>query len=137
MLYSKFKENLFKGASFDLANDTIKVALLTQAYSVNAAHEFFSDISAHEVAGTGYAAGGSALANKSVTNVDGLITLDADDIEWTITGQISALYAVIYKDTGDPATSRLISLKQFLTIRSVINETYTLEWGAKGVFQVK
>lgn len=137
MLYSKFKESLLNGITFDLPNDTLKVALLTSGYIPNDNDEFLDDVSAHEVVGSGYIAGGEALQNKSVTNEDNRVTFDADDVSWNIDGQISALYAVIYKDTGDPATSRLISLKQFLYLRVVINDSITLEWANDGIFRLR
>lgn len=137
MLYTKFKEALFKGIAFNLITDTIKVALLTQGYVPNEADEFFSDISAHEVVATGYVAGGQALANKSLVTSDKQVTFDADDPLWNITGQLSALYAVVYKDTGNPATSRLIVLKEFVYLRTVINDSFTPEWGPNGIILLR
>jgi hypothetical protein len=137
MIYAKFKENLLKGAQFTLLTDTVKVALLTQAYVYNDTHEFFSDVSASQPVATGYTAGGLALSNKTIVSSSGIVTFDADDAVWAITGQLGALYAVIYKDTGVAGTSRLINLKQFLQLRTVINNSFTIEWGDKGVLQLK
>jgi len=50
------------------ASDTIKCALLTASYTPNlGTHIHWSDISANEVSGTGYTAGGATLASKTHT----------------------------------------------------------------------
>lgn len=54
------------GIDFD--SDTLKVSLLTSSYTPDLdAHDFFDDVSAYEVSGTGYTTGGASLANASVT----------------------------------------------------------------------
>src|SRR5688572_7324056 len=110
MLYLKHKESLYKGIQYDWLVDSFKVALLTNAHVHSDAHEFFSQISANQPVATGYTAGGILLTGKTMVTLDGVITFDADNVLWNITGQLSALYAVVYKDTGNPATSRLITL---------------------------
>lgn len=72
-LYGKAYANLLGGetsgesSAVDFLSDTIKMALTTSAYTPNRdTHEFFSDIT-NEITGTGYTAGGVALASKTIT----------------------------------------------------------------------
>lgn len=100
-LYPKFKEALLsQSPSIDLDADTIKVALVdtgTTAYS--SAHDFYNDISS-AVVGTP-----QTLANKTVTNG----VFDADDVTFTAVSGNSVEALVVYKDTGNAATSPLIA----------------------------
>lgn len=135
MMYYKTKLKIFSGLALDLLNDDIRVALLTQAYGVDlAVDEFFDDISTNESVFTGYTAGGELLVNKSLTLNGKILTFDADDVVWAVTGTASAYQAVIYKDTGDPATSPLLFHKPFLKLRTIINKPFTLEWASEGIF---
>lgn len=98
-LYPKFKE-LLLGGDIDLANDTIKVALVdTGVYTYNAAHDFYDDVSAG-VIGTP-----QTLGTKTITSG----VFDAADVTFTaVSGNTVEAY-VIYKDTGTPSTSPLIA----------------------------
>lgn len=61
-------------------SDTLKLALVTSAYTVSLAHTQWADVSAYEVAsGDGYSTGGVALASPVATNT----TIDFDDPVWT------------------------------------------------------
>lgn len=52
----------------DLDAAAIKGALVSSSYTPSTSHEFFStSVSANEISGTGYTAGGQTLANKTVT----------------------------------------------------------------------
>lgn len=97
----------------DLDTDTIKVALVTSSYTPDIdAHEDFADVT-NEVSGTGYTAGGETLTvTVSQDNTNDRGTVDADDVTWS-TATITARGAVIYKDTGTPATSLLICYVDF------------------------
>lgn len=189
--------------TIDFDSDTLNTALLAATYTPNLlAHEFFSDVSAHEVTGTGYVVGGAVLASAvsgvvaadnwatvwqattdyatssrglnylvrpttpngylyravavgtsggseptwpttiGMTVVDngvvwanvgrGVAVCDADDAAWS-NATISARYAVIYKDTGNPATSRLLLLQDFGSIYSGTNGNFTVQWPAQGI----
>lgn len=98
VLYPKGKEKLLS-AGINMASDTIKVALVSSAYAYNAAHEFYASLSG--VLGTP-----QRLANKSVSGG----VFDADNVTFgTVAAGSTAAAVVIYKDTGDPATSPLIA----------------------------
>lgn len=132
--YNSAKKKLVDG-SIDLDTDTIKVALLTSSYTPNIdSDDFFDDVSAYEVSSSGYSAGGSALANKSVTqdNTNDLAKFSADDVTWSAV-TFTARYAVIYKSTGTAATSALIAVIDLLVNKSFSAEDATLTWSANGI----
>lgn len=136
VIYNGFKKKIMDG-SIDLDTDTIKVALVTSTYTPNIdTHVFFSDIT-NEVSGTGYSAGGSALANKSVTqdNTNDLGYFDADDLSWT-SSTITARGAVIYKSTGVSSTSPLIGYIDFSTDKVTSNGTFTITWASNGILSL-
>lgn len=133
VVYNSFKTELGKG-SLDLVNDTIKVMLVTSTYTPDPdLHDFVDDVT-NEVSGTGYTAGGQALANKSVTqdNTDDEGVFDADDVTWA-NSSITARGAVIYKDTGTPATSPLLCYKDFGVDKTSENGDFTVQFDAEGI----
>lgn len=106
-LYPKYKEKLLNpgtlgstsGTAVDLADDTIKIALVdTGTYTYSTTHEFYSSVSA-AVIGTP-----QTLASKTVT--DG--TFDAADVTFTSVTGNSVEALVVYKDTGTASTSSLV-----------------------------
>ena len=134
--YNSFKKALMDGA-LDLANNTIKVMLVTSSYTPDAdAHEFKDDVT-NEVSGTGYTAGGATLANGAVTqdNTDDEGVFDADDVVWS-NSTITARGAVIYKDTGTASTSPLICYIDFGADKSSESADFTLEWNAEGILNI-
>ncbi len=97
-LYPSFKE-LLLGGDIDLASDTIKAALVdTGTYTYSSAHDFYNDISG--VVGTP-----GTLASKTITAG----VFDAADQVYSAVSGNSVEAVVIYKDTGNTATSPLIA----------------------------
>jgi len=134
ILYNRYKAEDLKG-NIDLVNDTIKVALLTSSYTPDIdAHENFDDVSADEVSGTNYTAGGKTLTNKSVVQNDTSDkgVFDADDINWE-NSTITARYAVLYKDTGTPSTSTLIGYIDFEGDEISDSGHFTINWDTTGI----
>ena len=98
VLYPSFKE-LLLGGDIDLANDTIKAALVdTGTYTYSSAHDFYNDVSG--VVGTP-----QTLASKTITGG----VFDAADIAYTAVSGNTVEAIIIYKDTGNTATSPLIA----------------------------
>jgi hypothetical protein len=98
-LYPKAKE-AFLAADIDMQVDTIKIALVdTGEYSYDNAHQYRSDISNNAVIST------ATLANKTV--VSGVF--DADDATFTSVSGANCEALIIFQDTGNQATSRLIA----------------------------
>ena len=97
-LYPKAREKMMT-ALLNLSTDTIKVILLSDAYTYSDSHEFLSDVSAARL-GTD-----QTLASKSVTHGAFDTT---DSVFAALVAGSNAKFAVIYKDTGVAGTSSLI-----------------------------
>lgn len=135
MAITNYARQQFLRGTFDLLNNTVKVMLLTSSHSTNIdTQEVISDVSANEVAGTAYVAGGGTLANKAVTkdNTNDKGVFDADDLTWAAS-TITARYAVIYKDTGTPSTSPILRIIDFGSNQSSSGGNFTLQWDAGGI----
>lgn len=105
-IYAKGKEKILSG-SINFATDTIKVALVKNDYAQNlATDEFYSSISASVISTD------QALASKSVTGG----VFDAADVTYTaVAAGATSEGVVIYKDTGNPATSPLLAYIDTIT----------------------
>lgn len=104
--YAKGKQAVLN-AEINFDTDTIKAALVSSAYAQNlSADEFFAGISAH-VLGTP-----QTIANTTIANG----TFDGDDVTFLAVAAGSTAEAVVlYKDTGNPATSRLLAYLDQIT----------------------
>lgn len=116
----------------DWANDTIKVALVKAAYTPDQdAHDFWNDVSANEITGTGYTAGGKELNEKSVEAdaASNTVRLKAKTVEWK---EVTAKYryAVIYKDTGEAGTSPVLQYLDAGAEQNIASGTVKIEWDA-------
>lgn len=137
VIYNSFKRDIMNGA-IDLDTDTIKVALVTSSYSPNIdSHTKFSDIT-NEVSGTGYTAGGAALASKvvSVDNTDDEGVFDAADLTWS-TSTITARGAVIYKSRGGASSAdELICYIDFGSDQISSAGDFIIAWAAEGILNL-
>lgn len=99
-LYPKWKEALIQGGANSSLTGTLKAALVdTDTYTYSAAHQFYSSLSAG-VVGTP-----QTIPNKTFVNG----VLDGDDVVFPAVTGASVEALVIYLDTGNPATSRLVA----------------------------
>ena len=100
--YSKFFTNnksLLLRGQINLETATLKMALIANTYSLNLAHQQFSDLSTHELpTANGYTAGGIAIANRAISGdlLSELVSLSADNPTWTATGTLTACFQVLY-----------------------------------------
>tara|TARA_R110001632_G_scaffold116813_1_gene228599 strand:+ start:1224 stop:1646 length:423 start_codon:yes stop_codon:yes gene_type:complete len=93
---TQFKRDVMLGLH-DLDSDTIKIALYTDAATLNATTTAYS--ATNEVAnGNGYTTGGVTLANASVIINSTSGCFDSDNPEWT-SATFTARGALIYNDT--------------------------------------
>jgi hypothetical protein len=127
-IYERFLANVLN-KEIDMEADTINVALFDNVHTFTAADNDWSDISANEIAGTGYTTKGAALATKAVTQAS-TTKFDADDTAWT-TATFSAYHAVIYDDTL--AADDLIANIDFGGVKTVTAGTFTITWHANGI----
>lgn len=113
-----YKVKLYSSATFDATNTTIAGITGTEATT-----------------GTGYTAGGQALANVAITTVTtNDAKFDADDLVWTASGgSITASYGVIYNDTD--ANDPPIAFIDFDGSQSAGDGTeFKIVWNASGIF---
>jgi hypothetical protein len=123
----------------DWDSDTIKVALVSSSYTPNQdTHDYWDDVVANEISGTGYTAGGQALASKTITydSASNVITLDAADTVWS-SATVTARYAVIYDDAGATNSQKvLIGYLDFGSDQSSTNAAFTITWDATGIARI-
>jgi hypothetical protein len=137
-LYGQFlAKALNKEVDWD--SDTIKVALLSSAYTPNQdVHDYFDDVSTYEVTGTGYTTGGQTLGSKTVSYdaANNVIILDAADTTWS-SSTVTARYAVVYNDSGATAAAKaLIGYVDFGSDQSSTNGNFTITWDATGIVRI-
>lgn len=122
--------NIWK-KKMDLSSDTLKVALFSSAIDPETnrdVYEKYADISANEITGTGYTAGGVTLTNVAVTldSTNHLVKLIADNPAWE-TSTITARYAVIYD--ASTTDNLLIAFSDFGEDKSTSNIEFKLDYG--------
>jgi len=123
---------------FDFTVDELKVMLTSASYTPDQdAHQYKSDVT-DEITGTGYTAGGLALAGIAWTYnaTDNRMELTADPSTWD-DATFTARYAVVYKNNGGiAATSPLLSYLDFGADRSPAAIPFTLTWHATGLLRI-
>lgn len=134
--YNKFLLNQNNGvAPIDFDSDAVKVAIATASYVPSATtHDFFDDVT-NEVTGTNYTAGGTAIANKTVSEAAGVVTFDGDDVTWTAhaSGFSNGRYGIVYKSTGTASNSTLFGYIDFVTDKGNVGGDLTIQWNASGI----
>jgi len=124
----------------DWDSDTIKVSLLTNAYTPDQdLHVYYSDCepSANETSGTGYAAGGVTMTGltASYTALTNVVKLDAADVSWE-TASFTARTAVLYSVKTSNDTSPLWGYFQFSADETASAGTFAITWNASGIFNL-
>jgi hypothetical protein len=101
-LYDKARERFLRG-QINWDTDTMKVCLVDKnVYTPNfTTHEYLSDVS-----GSAIIAPGVTLTGKASTSG----AADANDVTFTAVSGAESEALIIYKDTGDTATSPLLAL---------------------------
>lgn len=115
----------------DLLDDSVKVALFTNAYTPNfTTHEFYPSLT-NEATGTGYTAGGKVLTGKMfVDNTYDQLVFSAANTVWT--GLTTAFrYLVLFDDTA--AGKPLIACIDMTTTRTVTAQDLTVVWQYSGL----
>lgn len=115
-----------------------EVTWLCWGYSPPSSHSVFADVSANEITGTGYTAGGATLTGKTLTQTRHTVTYTADPVVWT-GAVITMRYAVIYKaGTANALTNPLLA---YLLLDSSNNDIvlssaarFSLALPATGIF---
>jgi len=124
-----FKQQLLDG-DHDISNDTIKLALYSNAASLDANTSAYS--ASNEVGDSGsYSAGGGTLANANVsltkTNATASTAfIDFDDLSFT-TATIAAQAALIY-NTSSANVNASICVLDFGGVKTSTNGTFTIQF---------
>ena len=147
-LRSNYFASLLFGASpgISLTSDTLKVMLVTSAYTPNPDDKYVSAITggtSKELSGTGYTAGFGGSGRKTLASVvvaeddtNDLGTFTAANVTWTAINAGTVAYAVIVKEVTDDAHSPIVAV---LTISPAITTNggdYTIQWSAGGILTV-
>jgi hypothetical protein len=129
MIFNAFNQKLGAGV-FDLSSDSLKLCLLTSAYTPDATDAVYGDLSGEVANGNGYTTGGKALTGVTWTQDGNGAVLDAADPSWT-SATFTARYAVLYDDTD--ANKSLICLFDFGGNVAVTAGTFTVSFDAAGM----
>jgi hypothetical protein len=130
-IYTTFKE--YAGdATVDLDGHTFNVCLMTTTHAFAAANSIWANVSANEISGTGYTAGGLAMTvtwSASGTSMK----WDAVDSSWA-TASFTAYHAVIIDDSH--ASKALVCSIDFGGAQTVSAGTFTIQWNSDGILLV-
>ena len=101
-------------------------------------HTVWADVSAYEISGTGYSAGGTTLTNKAVTLVNHTAGFSADPAVWT-NALFSARYAYVYKvGTANAITNPLLALvlleETNVDVFAPVSAVVSVSWASPGIF---
>lgn len=133
-IYNNFKEQILLGQldlGADSPADEIKVMLVTGHTPDIDNHVGYSDVSADEVSGAGYTAGGEILTGQDVTqdNVNDRAAFDAGDVIWPGLDAGTPSHAIMY-DNSHPS-KLLIAYWEIETASN--GGDYMLQWHANGI----
>lgn len=127
VLYPIGKKALLDG-DIDLLVDDIKVVAVSSTYTYNSAHDFYNDL-------TGVIQESANLSGKSTTGG----TFDAADLTPAFTGVGTDIDAIIlFKDTGNVATDRLIAYIDTGTGFPLTQDggNVNITWNGDGIFSI-
>lgn len=126
--------------ALDLSLTTNKWALfdnsITPNYDVAAASAAYAAgvWAGGEISGTGYTAGGAAVASPTLTGSGGIMTFDQADTSWASSTITSARGAQLYANALTPKAG--ICAVDFGSAYSTSNGTFLITWNALGVFTI-
>jgi hypothetical protein len=133
LIFDSFKFDCSTGA-VDLDTDSFKMLLVTSTYAPNAKTHAKRSSVTNEVTGTGYTAGGVALASVVVTNdtTNDRTTFASANPSWAA-ATITARGAVIYKSRGGLASAdELVAYLDFGSDFASTAGTFTVTCPAAG-----
>lgn len=97
------------------------------------ADNFRDDVTANEVSGTGYSAGGVVITSTELTVSGGVLTYDSADPSWASSTIANAMAAVGYFARGGADTAdELVWLSDFVSAASSSSGLFTIQVSASG-----
>jgi hypothetical protein len=137
VIYNTFKQRLMDG-EVDFDTDQFYVFLSSNAFTPNAdTQNVYTDVSASEITGVNYVAGGTLLTGVTVTlnlSTDKAI-LTANNVTWA-SSTITARYCTIYKKAGSSPVSWLVASFDFGSDKSSSAGDFTVQWNASGIIDL-
>lgn len=122
--------------TLQITTDAFRVALLSSSTVLDPDQQFFSEVSADEISGAGYTAGGESVVLTPIYDSAADTTrVTAPNITWS-SSSITARYAVLYKDTGNPATSDLLVAVDFGSDKTSVAGNFTIQWDSGTIFNL-
>jgi hypothetical protein len=106
------------------AVNDLKAMLCTSALTFDPDTDTFRDDITDEVSGDGYTTGGTFITGATLTQntADSRIEIRADPVEFDEITVTDATYLVVYLDTGDSSTDRIINVHEFPSL--TITDSY-------------
>lgn len=116
----------------------VKGAMITDSATPNFdTHNFWDDLEANEVSGTGYTAQGNTVTSTELTISSGVLTYDAVDNSWASSTISNAMAEVGMFDRGGATSAdELWWLSDFVSAASSSGGTFTIQRSASGIFTV-
>jgi len=113
-----------------------KMAMITDSAAPNFdTMDFWNDLEANEVSGTGYTAQGNVLTSTEVTLSSGVLTYDAADPAWVTSTIANAMAGVDMFDRGGATSAdEIVCLLDFVTAASSSGGTFTINLNASGIW---
>jgi hypothetical protein len=115
--------------------ETWRLMLLDNTHVPNAStQQFVTDIVSKQVAGSGgYITGGIVVSGKVAVADGDNYYIDATDMMIGPSSTLNYRYGILFKDTGNQATSPIRAQIDFVTDQIVVNGTSTIQWNALGI----
>ena len=138
-LFEEFKDQMGEALhDFQSGGDTFKVGMITNAVVATAGDvtPVFGDYT--EVSGTGYSAGGEAVANQDWSYVAGIAYYIGDDISWAQNGAgpVDCYQAILYRSTGGKAIAFIdLTADGGSTPLSMQDGPIVVAWGGGKIFK--
>lgn len=140
-LYDQWRDIVADPTRSAAISGTLKCAIVTSSYTPDQnLHDFWNDVSANEVSGTNYTAGGNSCASPTWSGPDGsgVLTFDASDpATWSqhASGFSTGRRAIIYYDTGVGSTSRLVAYSDdFGAASGNVAGDFSVAFNASGIY---
>lgn len=102
--YSQLGKMIVHGA----ATGTLKMMLVDDTYVFSATHTALADVSAAEITGIGYTAGGNILANILIASDAVGFAIDSDDVTWVNLTATFRRAIIYYEGTLDLVTNPVL-----------------------------
>lgn len=138
VFYLTIRDMFQNDTAVDLLADSIKNALFnntpTPNFDTNTGYSA-APYTTNELTGTGYTAGGVALASPTITVSSGTLIYDANDVSWSGATFSGARCDVGYDDTiATPTAKPVLYLVNFGADFGVTAGVFTIQWAAGGIF---